>query len=109
MYRGGVSEGQFIKVLQFELLAVRQACMDLKQVYRPGITFVVQKQDQSRRAGNICLWDFNIGADELQNLTYQLCHTYTKCNRSVCILNYYAHLVLIWARYLIINMGSQCR
>ena len=78
--------------------------MDLEQVYRPGITFiVVQKRDQSRRAGNICLWDFNISADELQNLTYQLCHTYTQCTRSVCIPNYYAHLVLIWVRYLIIN------
>ena len=109
MYRGGVSEGQFIKVrvLQFELLEVRQACMDLEQVYGPGITFiVVQKRDQSGRAGNICLWDFNISADELQNLTYQLCHTYT---RSVSIPAYYVHLVPIWTRYLIINMGSLCR
>ena len=56
MYRGGVSEGQLIKVrvLQFELLEVRQAYMDLEQVYRPGITFiVVQKRDQSGWADNI--------------------------------------------------------
>ena len=77
--------------------------MDLEHVYRPGITFiVVKKRDQSGR-------DYYISADELQNLTYQLYHTYTQCTRPVCIPNYYAHLVLTWARYLIINMGSLCR
>ena len=154
MYRDGVSEGQFNAVLQLELLAIRQACMDLEQDYRPGITFiVVQKRphprlfcsdhrDQSGRAGNVpagttvdanithptendfylcshqgiqgtsrpsyyrCLWDDNnLSADELQNLTYQLCHTYARCTRSVSIPApaYYAHLVAIRARYHIID------
>lgn len=154
MYRDGVSEGQFNAVLQFELLAIRQACMDLEQDYRPGITFiVVQKRhhtrlfcsdhrDQSGRAGNVpagttvdanithptendfylcshqgiqgtsrpsyyrCLWDDNgLSADEIQNLTYQLCHTYARCTRSVSIPApaYYAHLVAIRARYHIID------
>jgi len=154
MYRDGVSEGQFNAVLQFELLAIRQACMDLEEDYRPGITFiVVQKRhhtrlfcsdhrDQSGRAGNVpagttvdanithptendfylcshqgiqgtsrpsyyrCLWDDNgLSADEIQNLTYQLCHTYARCTRSVSIPApaYYAHLVAIRARYHIID------
>ena len=154
MYRDGVSETQFNTVLQAELLAIRQACVELEQDYRPGITFiVVQKRhhtrlfcsdhrDQSGRAGNVpagttvdanithptendfylcshqgiqgtsrpsyyrCLWDDNnLSADELQNLTYQLCHTYARCTRSVSIPApaYYAHLVAIRARYHIID------
>merc|ERR1719438_106147 len=154
MYRDGASESQFNAVLQFELLAIRQACMELEQDHRPGITFmVVQKRhhtrlfcsdhrDQSGRAGNVpagttvdanithptendfylcshqgiqgtsrpsyyrCLWDDNnLSADELQNLTYQLCHTYARCTRSVSIPApaYYAHLVAIRARYHIID------
>ncbi len=39
--------------------------------------------------------------DELQCLTYQLCHTYVRCTRSVSIPApaYYAHLVAFRARY----------
>lgn len=48
------------------------------------------------------LWDDNhFSADELQALTYQLCHTYVRCTRSVSIPApaYYAHLVAFRARY----------
>ena len=48
------------------------------------------------------LWDDNrFTADELQILTYQLCHTYVRCTRSVSIPApaYYAHLVAFRARY----------
>ena len=40
-------------------------------------------------------------ADELQVLTYQMCHTYVRCTRSVSIPApaYYAHLVAFRARY----------
>jgi eukaryotic translation initiation factor 2C len=154
MYRDGVSEGQFNNVLQLELVALRQACIELEEGYRPGITFIiVQKRhhtrlfcsdskDQSGRAGNVpagttvdanithptendfylcshqgiqgtsrpsyyrCLWDDNkMSADEIQNLTYQLCHTYARCTRAVSIPApaYYAHLVAIRARYHIID------
>ena len=34
LYRDGVSDGQFETVLQHELLAIRQACMDLEEDYR---------------------------------------------------------------------------
>lgn len=149
-YRDGVSEGQFQQVLTHELIAIRKACMNLEDDYRPGITFiVVQKRHHTRlfcanqkeqigKSGNIpagttvdvgithptefdfylcshagiqgtsrpshyhVLWDDNdFSADELQCLTYQLCHTYVRCTRSVSIPApaYYAHLVAFRARY----------
>ena len=52
------------------------------------------------------LWDDNnFQADELQLLTYQLCHTYVRCTRSVSIPApaYYAHLVAFRARYHLVD------
>jgi len=149
-YRDGVSEGQFNQVLLHELLSIRQACIQLEDDYRPGITFIsVQKRhhvrlfchdkkEQVGRSGNIpagttvdvgithptefdfylcshagiqgtsrpshyhVLWDDNkFTADELQCLTFQLCHTYVRCTRSVSIPApaYYSHLVAFRARY----------
>ena len=49
MYRDGVSEGQFMPVLQHELTAIREACIKLEPDYKPGITFiVVQKRHHTR-------------------------------------------------------------
>uniref|UniRef100_A0A183T6C1 Protein argonaute-1 n=1 Tax=Schistocephalus solidus TaxID=70667 RepID=A0A183T6C1_SCHSO len=149
-YRDGVSEGQFLNVLNHELRAIREACVKLEIGYQPGITFVVvqkrhhtrlfcaDKKDQMGKSGNIpagttvdqvithptefdfylcshagiqgtsrpshyhVLWDDNhFSADDIQNLTYQLCHTYVRCTRSVSIPApaYYAHLVAFRARY----------
>ncbi|XP_059158958.1 protein argonaute-2-like isoform X8 [Physella acuta] len=59
-------------------------------------------QGTSRPSHYHVLWDDNrFGADELQILTYQLCHTYVRCTRSVSIPApaYYAHLVAFRARY----------
>merc|ERR1712060_306359 len=59
-------------------------------------------QGTSRPSHYHVLWDDNkLDADELQNMTYQLCHTYARCTRSVSIPApaYYAHLVAIRARY----------
>jgi eukaryotic translation initiation factor 2C len=48
-YRDGVSEGQFLPVLTYELMAIREACMKLETGYQPGITFVaVQKRHHTR-------------------------------------------------------------
>uniref|UniRef100_A0A8C2PPG5 Protein argonaute-1 n=1 Tax=Capra hircus TaxID=9925 RepID=A0A8C2PPG5_CAPHI len=52
------------------------------------------------------LWDDNrFSSDELQILTYQLCHTYVRCTRSVSIPApaYYAHLVAFRARYHLVD------
>lgn len=52
------------------------------------------------------LWDDNsLSADELQQLTYQMCHTYVRCTRSVSIPApaYYAHLVAFRARYHLVD------
>jgi eukaryotic translation initiation factor 2C len=49
MYRDGVSEGQFLKVLANELRAIRSACSKVEQGYEPRITYViVQKRHHTR-------------------------------------------------------------
>lgn len=65
LYRDGVSEGQFLQVLQHELTAIREACIKLEADYKPGITFIVvqkrhhtrlfcaDKKEQSGKSGNI--------------------------------------------------------
>ena len=49
MFREGVSEGQFLTVLSQELVAIREACTELEEGYKPAITFlVVQKRHHTR-------------------------------------------------------------
>ena len=48
-YRDGISETQFETVLANELLAFREACVELEKDYEPGITFIaVQKRHHTR-------------------------------------------------------------
>lgn len=59
-------------------------------------------QGTSRPSHYHVLWDDNnFKADEIQSLTYQLCHTYVRCTRAVSIPApaYYAHLVAFRARF----------
>ncbi len=59
-------------------------------------------QGTSRPSHYHVLWDDNrFEADDLQQMTYQLCHTYVRCTRSVSIPApvYYAWLVAHRARY----------
>uniref|UniRef100_A0A8C5W967 Protein argonaute-1 n=1 Tax=Leptobrachium leishanense TaxID=445787 RepID=A0A8C5W967_9ANUR len=63
-------------------------------------------QGTSRPSHYHVLWDDNrFTADALQILTYQLCHTYVRCTRSVSIPApaYYAHLVAFRARYHLVD------
>ncbi|XP_039253846.2 protein argonaute-2-like [Styela clava] len=63
-------------------------------------------QGTSRPSHYHVLWDDNsFTADDLQILTYQLCHTYVRCTRSVSIPApaYYAHLVAFRARYHLVD------
>lgn len=47
--RDGVSDGQFIQVLNVELMAIRTACQKLEPGYKPSIVFiVVQKRHHTR-------------------------------------------------------------
>ena len=49
MYRDGVSEGQFLTVLSSELVAMRAACKELEEEYKPEITYIiVQKRHHTR-------------------------------------------------------------
>jgi len=148
-YRDGVSEGQYEQVYEQEVNALRQACRQIQDVYKPGITYMIcakrhhfrffpkvpSQGDRSRnaKAGTLvdseivhpvdndfylqshagllgtsrpthynCLMDDNkLGADDLQKLTYALCYTYARCNRSVSIVApaYFAHHVATRARF----------
>uniref|UniRef100_A0A8C5CND5 Argonaute RISC catalytic component 3a n=1 Tax=Gadus morhua TaxID=8049 RepID=A0A8C5CND5_GADMO len=63
-------------------------------------------QGTSRPSHYHVLWDDNcFTADDFQVLTYQLCHTYVRCTRSVSIPApaYYAHLVAFRARYHLVD------
>jgi len=58
-------------------------------------------QGTTRPTGYHLLWDdSNFTADELQKLTYYLCHLYSRCERSVSYPapTYYAHLAAFRAR-----------
>lgn len=69
------------------------------------LTFL-SSQGTSRPSHYYVLWDDNrFTADELQILTYQLCHTYVRCTRSVSIPApaYYARLVAFRARYHLVD------
>uniref|UniRef100_A0A1X7VUD3 Uncharacterized protein n=1 Tax=Amphimedon queenslandica TaxID=400682 RepID=A0A1X7VUD3_AMPQE len=59
-------------------------------------------QGTSKPAHYHVLWDDNrFSADELQALTYKLCHCFVRCNRSVSYPapTYYSHLAAFRARY----------
>lgn len=150
VYRDGVSEGQFLQVLNEEMQGIRTACLRLDANYRPKITFiVVQKRHHTRlfvkdrrqgvgRAGNVppgtvvdrgvvhpCEFDFflcshlgiqgtsrpthyyvlhddaGFSPDDLQLLSYQLCHLFGRCNRVVSIPApvYFADLCATRASY----------
>ena len=49
MYRDGMSEEQFLTVLASELVAMRAACRELEEDYKPEITYIiVQKRHHTR-------------------------------------------------------------
>jgi len=148
-YRDGVSEGQFLIVLNQELAAIRRACVSLDEDYNPPITYIVaQKRHKTRlfpvnpkdgvgRNQNVppgtvvdhtithptefsfflashegiqgttkptsyhLLWDdADMKPDDIIKMTYYLCHTYARCERSVSYPapTYYAHLAAFRAR-----------
>lgn len=71
-----------------------------------GYNVLSRSQGTSRPSHYHVLWDDNcFTADELQLLTYQLCHTYVRCTRSVSIPApaYYARLVAFRARYHLVD------
>lgn len=80
------------------VFTMNKYCRLVKFVYN----YAVCEQGTSRPSHYHVLWDDNhFDSDELQCLTYQLCHTYVRCTRSVSIPApaYYAHLVAFRARY----------
>lgn len=48
-YRDGVSEGQFLMVLNHEVTGIREACRALEKDYTPSITFIVVQKRHSTR------------------------------------------------------------
>ena len=70
-------------------------------------------QGTSRPTHYYVVWDDNgFRSDDLQKLTYYLCHVYAKCNRSISIpaAVQYAHLAAYRARVHLIGVfGSEVR
>ncbi|XP_042881304.1 protein argonaute-2-like [Penaeus japonicus] len=49
VYRDGITDKQFGQVLQHEMLAIREACKEIEETYKPAITFVVVKKRHHTR------------------------------------------------------------
>ncbi|MPC15026.1 Protein argonaute-4 [Portunus trituberculatus] len=97
MYRDGVSESEFITVLLHEVKSIRQACAE-------GI------QGTTRPTHYHVLWDDNnMAMDELETLTYSMCHLYSRCNKAVSLPTpaYYAHLAAFRAKVHISDLFDQ--
>jgi len=156
VYRDGVSEGQFMQVLESEMSAIRRACKSLNEDYKPAVTFLVvqkrhhtrffptRKEDEDGKNKNVPpgtivdtwithpqemdfylvshaslqgtsrptkyhkLWDDNdINEDDLEELTYYLCHLFSRCTRSVSYPapTYYAHLAAARGRVYLEGAG----
>uniref|UniRef100_A0A0K2T268 Eukaryotic translation initiation factor 2C, 2 [Cricetulus griseus] n=1 Tax=Lepeophtheirus salmonis TaxID=72036 RepID=A0A0K2T268_LEPSM len=63
-------------------------------------------QGTSRPTYYRVMWDDNrFSAEDIQNLTYSLCHCYSRCTKSVAIPapSYYAHLAAVRTRHHIAN------
>ncbi|CAB3223249.1 unnamed protein product [Arctia plantaginis] len=148
VFRDGVSEGQFVQVMNSELAAVHAAYQRMAGASRkPEILFLlVQKRHHTRffNKGDYCQYNVEPGTvvdtdivhateldfylvshqalkgtarptryhavcndgkipdDEVEQLTYYLCHLYSRCMRSVSYPTptYYAHLACLRARSL---------
>ncbi|XP_017765394.1 PREDICTED: protein argonaute-2 [Eufriesea mexicana] len=156
-YRDGVSEGQLVQLMHFELSAIKKAVMRLDKSTACNIPiayFVVQKRHHIRlfptsernsddrnfnvQAGTIvdteithpthidfylvshasiqgtarptkyrCICNETMMSEnEIEQLTYYLCHMFARCTRSVSYPapTYYAHLAAFRARTLIQNV-----
>ncbi|GIY90920.1 protein argonaute-3 [Caerostris extrusa] len=106
-FLSGACENQFRNIRDYEVKCIREACSLLQPEYEPDVTFIaLQKRHHMRfapqdiasgcgKAGNIppgtskpCHYtvledDSDLSADELQKLTYYLCHTYARCTKSI--------------------------
>uniref|UniRef100_A0AAQ4NS90 Argonaute RISC catalytic component 3a n=1 Tax=Gasterosteus aculeatus aculeatus TaxID=481459 RepID=A0AAQ4NS90_GASAC len=108
-YRDGVSEGQFRQVGRSgNIPAGTTVDTDITHPYEFDFYLCSHAgiQGTSRPSHYHVLWDDNcFTGDEFQLLTYQLCHTYVRCTRSVSIPApaYYAHLVAFRARYHLVD------
>ncbi|XP_067121683.1 protein argonaute-2-like [Centruroides vittatus] len=150
-FRDGISEGEYHKVMEYEIREIRNACKEMarEETYEPPITFIVvgkhhhtrflpaDRRDGVGKPGNVppgttvdtnivhpvfhdfflcshigiqgtsrpshytVLWDDNnFTADQLQLLTYSLCHTYVRCTRTISVPCpvMYAHLAAYRAK-----------
>ncbi|CAF3887058.1 unnamed protein product, partial [Rotaria sp. Silwood1] len=114
LYRAGVDDGSFEKILDNELSAIRQACQELYgHNPLPKICFIVVKNDHNTRTVidtdivlrngfdfylnshttiqgtsqptfyQVLYDDIGFTSDDIQQLTYYLCHTDVRCTNVI--------------------------
>ncbi|CAI4213970.1 unnamed protein product [Parascedosporium putredinis] len=119
VYRDGVSEGQYQKVLDEELTLFRDACKEVKRHHTRF--FPTSEADADRGSNNPAgtvvdrgvteagAWDFYLQsgaspyrnvADVVESLSQTLCYTYGRATKavSICAPVYYAHILCERAR-----------
>ncbi|CAF4038008.1 unnamed protein product [Rotaria sp. Silwood2] len=108
-YRDGVDDGHFQKVLDNEIRALQNACkgtvVDTDIVHPQGFDFYLNShaaiQGTSRPILYHVLYDeIGFSSDEIQSLTYYLCHSDVRCTKAVSIPApvHYAHLAAYQSR-----------
>ncbi|KAL3244836.1 hypothetical protein MRX96_047108 [Rhipicephalus microplus] len=132
VYRDGVGEGQFKEVQAKEVDAIKQACRSASPNYQPpGRPSKTGSLSQGHLNFFLCSHQGPIGTSrpahyhvlckeskhtlqQLQQLTYDLCHLVARCTRSMSIPSpvYYAHLAAFRAKnhikgFLRINPNGQ--
>lgn len=92
-FRDGVSEPQFLKLLEYEFISIRRACLRLYINYKPSITIlVVQKEHQERmftHHTSVCNEDFINSFATGTQITYPTALVFDLCSHYDIEVGYY--------------------
>ncbi|CAF1486983.1 unnamed protein product [Rotaria sp. Silwood1] len=92
LYRAGIDDGSFEKILDNKLPAIRQACqgtvIDTDIVLRNGFDFYLNSHTTIQGTSQPTFYqvlydDIGFTSDDIQQLTYYLCHTDVRCTNVI--------------------------